>query len=99
MLEVTGLIDLTVSFVQPQTPGGVDAYSYRLPTASKGVVGGRIFEERRSIGEVDEVELLERLSGAESSGRTERSGAERRGADRSGMERDSGDETRLTLMC
>ena len=54
----------------------------------KGVVGGRIFEGRRSIGEVDEVELLERLSGAESSGRPERSGAERSGAARSGSERD-----------
>ena len=50
----------------------------------KGVVGGRIFEERRSIGEVDEVELLERLSRAESSERTERSGAARSGSERDG---------------
>ena len=43
LFEVTGLIDLTVSFVQPQTPGGVDAYSYRLPTASKGCGGWENF--------------------------------------------------------
>ena len=55
MFEVTCLIDLTVSFVQPQTPGGVDAYSYRLPTASKGCGGWENFEEGDRLVEVDGV--------------------------------------------
>ena len=75
MLEVTGLIDLTVSFVQPQTPGGVDAYSYRLPTASKGCGGWENFEEGDRLVEVDEV------------GERREDGAER-GAERSGAKWD-----------
>ena len=55
-------------------------------------MGGRIFGEKVEYVEVGEVELLERMSGAESDGRTERSGAER-------SDRDGGGETRLTLMC
>ena len=68
MFEVTGLIDLTVSFVQPQTPGGVDAYSYRLPTASKGCGGWENFEEGDRLVEVDGVGER-REDGAERSGR------------------------------
>ena len=78
MFEVTGLIDLTVSFVQPQTPGGVDAYSYRLPTTSKGCGGWENFEEGDRLVEVDEVGER-REDGAERSGR---SGAEWDGARR-----------------
>ena len=61
MFEVTGLIDLTVSFVQPQTPGGVDAYSYRLPTASRVWWAGEFLKIEERKDEVGGVELVEEV--------------------------------------
>ena len=47
MLEVTGLIDLTVSFVQPQTPGGVDAWIQQLRAEAKKLNGVQFESEVR----------------------------------------------------
>ena len=68
---------MTVSFVQPQTPGGVDAYSYRLPTASKGCGGWENFEEGDRLVEVDGVGER-REDGAERSGTELGAGGETR---------------------